>query len=455
MKNISKGQKLSLEKELSFKNLNIGFKWDQSNASGYDIDLSILMIGNSGKLEKEENFVFYNNLSDPSRSVKILESAKSGYKKTAEVNLSSIPSDVVRLIFILTIDNGEQNNQRFGNVKDIFADINDSSNNVHLSYKIEGLTQETAIITIEIYNHNGEWKLQSTGNGFNSGLEAILKQYGDDSVQVDNSTSTPTPPIPPSNNYSGNSGSSSGGYNPPSSGNRPSNQMPVGKPSFVQLYKQRLEALKSPLAVSGLQGKTFKFVFALDMSFHNALPLKNGSVQEFIERTLPMSAYFNDRVSIDLFLFNEQALNHNNEYSLQNAENFLNKEIMFKYHLSESYYAPVMQKILNKYSNAGKNSEPVVVFFITAGDCEDARAAENEVVNASSKGVFWQFVGLGGDKTKYSFLNKLDKLQGRRVDNASFVHFSDIESTKNEEFYNTMFLELPKWFNSAKSVGII
>lgn len=449
MKNISKGQKLSLEKELSFKNLNIAFKWDQSNASGYDIDLSILMLGKSGKLEKEENFVFYNNLSDPSGSVKIHSSPKGSYKKTSEVNLSSIPSDVIRLMYILTIDNGDQNNQRFGSVKDIIADINDTSNNVHLSYKVEGLTQETAIITIEIYNHNGEWKLQSTGNGFNSGLDAILKQYGDDSVQVAEDSAPTPPPIPSS------SSSSSSNYNPPPSGNRPSSMLPEGKNSFIQDYKQRLDSLRNIVPSSGLQGQTFKFVFALDMSFHNALPLKNGSVPAFMERILAMSAYFDDRVSVDLFLFNEQAQNHKNEYNLKNAENFLTKEIMFKYHLSESYYAPVIQKIVSKYPNAGKNSPPVVVFFITAGDCEDARYAESEITNASSKGIFWQFVGLGGDKIKYSFLNKLDNLQNRRVDNANFAHFPDVESSKNDDFYRAMFLELPKWFSSAKSNGII
>lgn len=42
----------------------------------------------------------------------------------------------------------------------------------------EDFSIETAIVVGEIYRHNGEWKFNAIGSGFQGGLEALCVNYG-------------------------------------------------------------------------------------------------------------------------------------------------------------------------------------------------------------------------------------------------------------------------------------
>src|SRR3712207_8811970 len=57
--------------------------------------------------------------------------------------------------------------------------IDSLGKNQIFSYEFnEGLKLETAVVVAEIYRHNGQWKLNPVGNGFNGGLEALCENYG-------------------------------------------------------------------------------------------------------------------------------------------------------------------------------------------------------------------------------------------------------------------------------------
>jgi tellurite resistance protein TerA len=196
MKNILKGQKLSIEKEILSGSFIIGLSWDQSSNPNYDIDASVMLLSERGKLEEEGNFVFYNNLNSLSSEVKMHSSPVGNYKKTFHIDLKKVSSDVSRIIFIITIDNGDSLNHRFGGVKSIKADLVDEMNqNAVLRYEVEDLTKETAVILLELYKRNNEWKIQAVGNGFNAGLAAILKEYGSEKVSIDNQPQRNAAPI--------------------------------------------------------------------------------------------------------------------------------------------------------------------------------------------------------------------------------------------------------------------
>jgi tellurite resistance protein TerA len=198
MKSVLKGEKLSLEKEVLSSSCVIGINWDQSNCPKYEIDTSVMLLSERGKLEEEENFVFYNNLSSKDGSVKLNSSPTGNYKKTFAVDTKKAADDVSRIMFLLTIDNGDALNQRFGDVNNITVDIVNDTNQPVLQYKTDIFFKETAIILLEIYKRNNEWKIQAVGNGFNSGLDAILMQYGSEKVQLaaDDKPSGGTPPVP-------------------------------------------------------------------------------------------------------------------------------------------------------------------------------------------------------------------------------------------------------------------
>lgn len=114
-----KGQKITLGEINKF---NVGINWDQSSFLNYEIDASIILLSDRDKLEEESNFIFYNNPKSICSSV-ILNENNNNYKKNIEIDLNKIPIDVSRLVFVLTIDNGDALNHRFENIKDITFDL--------------------------------------------------------------------------------------------------------------------------------------------------------------------------------------------------------------------------------------------------------------------------------------------------------------------------------------------
>jgi tellurite resistance protein TerA len=198
MKQVEKGQRLPLLSEDVADTFLVGVFWDQSSVQGYDIDASVMLLSERGKLEEEGNFVFYNNSRSICGGVTMSGSPVGHYRKVFSVDLRKLSSGISRLMFIMTIDNGDALNQRFGSVKNISVDIlNDRTQNAMLQFKVEGLSTETAVITMEIYRKNNEWRLQANGSGFNAGLAAILKNYGSEKVQVEDHHAPAPPPTPP------------------------------------------------------------------------------------------------------------------------------------------------------------------------------------------------------------------------------------------------------------------
>ena len=43
---------------------------------------------------------------------------------------------------------------------------------------MEEFSIETALVVCEIYRHNGDWKFNAVGAGYQGGLEALCRSYG-------------------------------------------------------------------------------------------------------------------------------------------------------------------------------------------------------------------------------------------------------------------------------------
>ena len=57
--------------------------------------------------------------------------------------------------------------------------------------------------------------------------------------------------------------------------------------------------------------------------------------------------------------------------------------------------------------------------------------------------------------SRTSFLQELDDLPGRVVDNADFFNIADPAAPSPEEFYDEVLDEFPTWIESASSVDIL
>ena len=186
--NLSKGQKVDLTKgNASLKHIMVGLGWDVNafdSGADFDLDASAFMCGANGKCPTEKEFVFYGNLEHPSGAVKHqgdnLTGEGDGDDEQIFVDLKAIPESVDKIAFTVTIYEAQERRQNFGQVSNAYIRIVDEDTNQELiRYDLgEDFSIETAIVVGELYRHNGEWKFNAIGSGFQGGLVALCGHYG-------------------------------------------------------------------------------------------------------------------------------------------------------------------------------------------------------------------------------------------------------------------------------------
>ncbi len=190
MINLSKGQKVSLDSGIKFAKAGLG--WDVNgfdNGQDFDLDASVFMLGSGDKLQKDEDFIFYNNQKHASGAVihsgDNRTGAGEGDDESIYIDFTKVPANIEKLAFVVTIHDAETRHQNFGMVNNAFIRLlslekaGAESGKEELRFDLsEDYSTETAILVAEIYRHNGEWKFAAKGDGFAGGLEAFVRKYG-------------------------------------------------------------------------------------------------------------------------------------------------------------------------------------------------------------------------------------------------------------------------------------
>jgi len=184
---LQKGGNLSLSKtDPTLVKILVGLGWDPraTNGQEFDLDASALLIGANGKVRTEKDFIFYNQLQSIDGSV-----AHAGDNRTGEgdgddesltVDLTQVPVDVDKVVFIVTIHDAEARKQNFGQVGGAFIRVvNDVTSAEIVRYDLaEDASVETAMVFAELYRNGAEWKFRAVGQGFAGGLKALANSYG-------------------------------------------------------------------------------------------------------------------------------------------------------------------------------------------------------------------------------------------------------------------------------------
>ncbi len=187
--NLQKGQRISLDK--SMKRALIGLGWDTNKYDGggaFDLDASVFLIGPTGKMTCDEDFVFYNNLESRNGAVKHMgdnrTGAGDGDDEVILVDFTKIPEEILKLVICVTIHEAEQRRQNFGQVSNAYVrvaklnDENDTQGEDQLRFDLEEeFYLETGIVVCEIYKHDGEWKFNAVAAGYQGGLQTMLNTY--------------------------------------------------------------------------------------------------------------------------------------------------------------------------------------------------------------------------------------------------------------------------------------
>lgn len=110
--NLQKGQRVSLDN--SMKLALVGLGWDTNRYDGgfdFDLDASAFLLGENGKLQRDEDFIFYNNLQSRNGAVvhtgDNLTGDGDGDDEVIFIDFTKIPSDVKKIAIVVTIHDTE------------------------------------------------------------------------------------------------------------------------------------------------------------------------------------------------------------------------------------------------------------------------------------------------------------------------------------------------------------
>jgi tellurium resistance protein TerD len=184
---LTKGGNISLSKTApELKNILVGLGWDARSSDGadFDLDASMFILGESGRVRSDDDFIFYNQLTSKCGSVEHTGDNRTGDgdgdDEQVKVFLDKVPSSVQRIAITVTIHDAVVRNQNFGQVGEAYIRIVNMDNDMEITRfdLSEDYSTETAMIFGEIYRHNGEWKFKAVGQGYTGGLEAMCRQFG-------------------------------------------------------------------------------------------------------------------------------------------------------------------------------------------------------------------------------------------------------------------------------------
>lgn len=184
---LSKGGNINLGKEVpGLTAVDIGLGWDARVTDGteFDLDASAFLLAETGRVRSDGDFIFYNNPRSPDGSVAHggdnRTGAGEGDDEAIAIRLASVPAEVQRISFTVTIHDAEARRQNFGQVSNAYIRVVDQASGREIArYDLsEDYSIETALIFGELYRHGGDWKFRAVGQGYAGGLAALARNYG-------------------------------------------------------------------------------------------------------------------------------------------------------------------------------------------------------------------------------------------------------------------------------------
>ncbi len=184
---LTKGGNISLTKEApSMKKMVVGLGWDVRITDGaeFDLDASLFMVKEDGKVRDERDFIFFNQKESACGSVKQMGDNRTGEgagdDETIEIDLEKVPQDIKKLVIVVTIHEAEARGQNFGMVSSAFIRVVNKDDNQEIARfdLSEDASTNAAMIFGEVYRHNTDWKFKAVGQGFDGGLGPLARSFG-------------------------------------------------------------------------------------------------------------------------------------------------------------------------------------------------------------------------------------------------------------------------------------
>ena len=182
MAEMKRGANVALTREVpGLKQVVLGIGWNAGSEHVLDENLvfAAILCGADGRARSDQDFVFFNQISSPDESVQQRDAALGGDREQIEVDLSTVPADVDRIVVVLYINEGPAQRRTLGQLRSCVIRVLDGTDNRELVRSEElasAFSGETAVALGELYRHDG-WKFKVLGQGYSKGIAGIAADY--------------------------------------------------------------------------------------------------------------------------------------------------------------------------------------------------------------------------------------------------------------------------------------
>lgn len=251
-------------------------------------------------------------------------------------------------------------------------------------------------------------------------------------------------------------------------------------PGLVSLAK----TAKVSLEKRNLFGSKAKVAVVMDYSGSMSREYSSGRVQNLTERILALATQLDDDGAIDFFVFDSSAA-YLGEVPLDNYAGAVTRltqgrrmgttDYAGAFHAVRDHFGFQPPKLVGgtteKKGLFGRKkkvegavdvalpdglrpaNEPVFAIFLTDGAPNSKPKAVQALIEVSTAPIFWKFLSIGAES--FDFLQKLDDLEERVIDNADYKPIGSIDALSDEALIDALLDEYGEYVTEARKLGLI
>jgi tellurium resistance protein TerD len=188
---VKRGQSVELQKDgANLTVINVCLSWDTQRYSGrepFDLDVSVFALNASGKCRDDRDIVFYGQQKHESGAIihsgDNRDGTGDGDDEVITIDLTKVPTDVTRIVGVVSIYDWKNRNQNFGSLNAAHVRIDDATktgpDSKLFQYDlVEKFGVQTGVKLLEIYRYEGAWKAKFVADGYDTGLGGFVREYG-------------------------------------------------------------------------------------------------------------------------------------------------------------------------------------------------------------------------------------------------------------------------------------
>ncbi|WP_239807464.1 TerD family protein, partial [Croceicoccus hydrothermalis] len=131
------------------------------------VDIAAFGLDSAKKIGDDRYVVLFSNPKTPEGAIEMMSTSDNA---VFNLDLDRLPSSIDRIVFTATHDN-----QPISRARPLIVTVDGNKASFDVA---SSLSNEKAVMMIEIYRHSSGWKIGTIAAGFAGGLAALITHFG-------------------------------------------------------------------------------------------------------------------------------------------------------------------------------------------------------------------------------------------------------------------------------------